>query len=64
MWRVASLSWIGGEAESLEVPFDEGKIHRELININGNKAPGPDGFTSKFAQTFWPEFNGEMILMF
>ncbi|RVW12512.1 hypothetical protein CK203_082410 [Vitis vinifera] len=31
------------EAESLEVPFVEIEIHSALMEMNGDKAPGPDG---------------------
>ncbi|RVW19794.1 hypothetical protein CK203_115975 [Vitis vinifera] len=31
------------EAESLEIPFAEIEIHSALMEMNGDKAPGPDG---------------------
>ena len=36
------------EAESLEIPFVEIEIHLALMEMNGDKAPGPDGFTVSF----------------
>ncbi|RVX18307.1 LINE-1 reverse transcriptase-like [Vitis vinifera] len=36
------------EAESLEIPFAEIEIHAALMEMNGDKAPGPDGFTVAF----------------
>ena len=36
------------DAESLEVPFAEIEIHSALMEMNGDKAPGPDGFTVAF----------------
>ncbi|RVW99255.1 putative ribonuclease H protein [Vitis vinifera] len=33
------------EAENLEVPFSEEEIHFALMEMRGDKAPGPDGFT-------------------
>lgn len=46
------------EAELLKIPFSEEEVRWELIKANGKKAPGPNGFTFKFAQTFWMEFEG------
>ncbi|RVW72110.1 hypothetical protein CK203_054771 [Vitis vinifera] len=36
------------DAESLEVPFAEIEIHLALMEMNGDKAPGSDGFTVAF----------------
>ena len=36
------------EASSLEVPFTEEEVHVALADMNGDKAPGPDGFTAAF----------------
>ena len=36
------------EAEGLELPFTEEEIHFALLEMNGDKAPGPDGFTVAF----------------
>ena len=36
-------------ASKLEEPFTEEEVHAALLNLNGDKAPGPDGFTA----TFW-----------
>lgn len=49
------------EAEGLEVPFTVDEIHSALMDMNGDKAPGPDGFTGAFWQTCW-EFVKEEIL--
>ena len=37
-------------ASKLEEPFTEAEIHAALLNLNGDKAPGPDGFTAAFWQ--------------
>ena len=37
------------EAEGLEQPFTEEEIHAALMGMNGDKAPGPDGFTVVFS---------------
>ena len=38
------------EAEILEVPFTETEIHTALMEMNGDKASSPDGFTVVFWQ--------------
>ncbi|RVW95784.1 LINE-1 retrotransposable element ORF2 protein [Vitis vinifera] len=43
------------EAEGLEQPFTEAEIHLALMGMNGDKAPGPDGFTV----AFWPVLLGK-----
>ena len=40
-------------ASKLEEPFTEAEIHAALLNLNGDKAPGPDGFTAAFWQLSW-----------
>ena len=39
------------EAENLEIPFSENEIQSALMEMNGDKAPGPDGFTMAFWQS-------------
>ena len=41
------------EALSLEVPFTEEEVHGALADLNGDKAPGLDGFTVAFWQFGW-----------
>ena len=36
------------EADTLELPFMEEEVHSALMDMNGDKAPGPDGFTVVF----------------
>ena len=42
-------------ASKLEEPFTEAEIHAALLNLNGDKAPGPDGFTAAFWQLSWDQ---------
>ncbi|RVW52744.1 hypothetical protein CK203_091163 [Vitis vinifera] len=38
------------EAEGIEVPFSETEIYTALMGMNGDKAPGSDGFTVPFGK--------------
>ena len=38
------------EADTLELPFTEDEVHSALMDMNGDKAPGLDGFTVVFWQ--------------
>ncbi|RVW42960.1 hypothetical protein CK203_076296 [Vitis vinifera] len=38
------------EAENLEGPFIKTEVHTTLMEMNGDKAPGPDGFTVAFGK--------------
>ncbi|WKA11259.1 hypothetical protein VitviT2T_028778 [Vitis vinifera] len=52
------------EAEILERPFTEEEIHGALMEMNGDKAPGPDGFTLAFWQSCWEFIKEKIIEMF
>ena len=39
------------KAEMLELPFIEGEVQAALMDMNGDKAPGPDGFSLFFWQS-------------
>ncbi|RVW48874.1 LINE-1 retrotransposable element ORF2 protein [Vitis vinifera] len=52
------------EAESLEIPFSENEIHSALMDMSGDKAPGPDGFTMAFWQSSWDFVKEEILEMF
>ena len=36
------------EPSRLEIPFSEKEVYVALNDMNGDKAPGPDGFTTAF----------------
>ena len=40
-------------ASKLEEPFTEEEVHSVLLNLNGDKAPGPNGFTVALLQFSW-----------
>ena len=52
------------EAENLEIPFFENEIHSALMEMNGDKAFGPDGFTMAFWQSCWDFVKVKILEMF
>ena len=52
------------EALSLEVPFTENEVHVALVDLNGDKAPGPDGFTAAFWQFGWDVVKSNIMGLF
>ncbi|RVW24909.1 hypothetical protein CK203_079460 [Vitis vinifera] len=52
------------EAEVLELPFTEEEIHFALMEMKGDKAPGPDGFTMAFWQACWDFVKEEVVDLF
>ena len=52
------------EAENLEILLFENEIHSALIEMNGDKASGMDGFTMTFWQSSWDFVKGEILEMF
>ncbi|RVW44612.1 Heat shock protein 90-5, chloroplastic [Vitis vinifera] len=50
--------------ECIEVPFVENEIHSALMEMNGDKAPGPDGFSVAFWQNAWAFAKEEIMEMF
>ena len=52
------------EADTLERPFMEEEIHSALMDMRGDKAPDPDGFTVAFWQFCWEFVKEEVLEMF
>ena len=52
------------EAELPELPFSETEVHAALMDMNGDKAPGSDGFTMAFWQSCWDFVKEEILDMF
>ncbi|RVW75227.1 LINE-1 reverse transcriptase-like [Vitis vinifera] len=52
------------EADGLEVPFSVEEIHSALMEMGGDKAPGPDGFSVAFWQECWDFVKEEVVEMF
>ena len=47
------MDWEGICREKLERPFDEDEVKRALFECEGDKAPGPDGFSIAAWQEGW-----------
>ncbi|RVW75183.1 hypothetical protein CK203_053881 [Vitis vinifera] len=52
------------EADTLELPFMEEEVHSALMDMNGDKAPSPDGFMVAFWQFCWEFVKEEVLEMF
>ena len=52
------------EAKALEAPFTEEEIFSALMEMNGDKAPGPNGFTVAFWQACWDFVKEEVVELF
>ena len=52
------------EAEALEMPFTEEEIFLALMEMNGDKALGLDGFTVAFWQSCWDFVKEEVVELF
>ena len=48
----------------LEFSFTEDEVQAALVDMNGDKAPSPDGFTLFFWQSCWDFVNEEILEMF
>ena len=46
------------------MPFSEEEIHFALMEMRGDKAPGPDGFTVAFWQACWDFVKEEVVDLF
>ncbi|RVW48943.1 Transposon TX1 uncharacterized 149 kDa protein [Vitis vinifera] len=54
----------GEAAALLEAPFSEEEVFGALSDLNGDKAPGPDGFTMAFWQFSWSFLKEEVMGFF
>ena len=52
------------EASKLENPFTMEEVFTALSNLNGDKAPGPDGFTMAFWQFNWDIVKEDIMRLF
>ena len=52
------------EAASLELPFTEEEVVSALHELNGEKAPGSDGYTVAFWLFSWDTIKDEVMVVF
>lgn len=52
-----------GEANWLERPFQE-EVRQWLLTMDGDKAPGPGGFTIAFFQSCWEIVKDDLMRAF
>ena len=52
------------EASWLKRPFEEEEICKVVSNMNGDKAPGSDGFPVSFYHACWPILKGDVLAVF
>jgi exonuclease III len=52
------------EAAGLEADFTEEEVSEAVHNMNGDKAPGPDGFSLAFFQFCWSVVKGDIMQIF
>ena len=52
------------QCTSLEAPFTLEEIYHTLFSCNPNKAPGPNGFSFLFYQTFWDTVKMDLFYLF
>uniref|UniRef100_A0A5B7BIZ0 Reverse transcriptase domain-containing protein n=1 Tax=Davidia involucrata TaxID=16924 RepID=A0A5B7BIZ0_DAVIN len=57
-------SLLQGDVEGLEGPFSEEEVVAGLNSCEGDKAPGPDGFSMAFFQQCWPTIKEDMMAVF
>ena len=48
----------------LEREFEEEEVIEALMEVEGDKAPGPDGFTMAFFQKCWRVLEGDVMAFF
>ena len=52
------------EAARLELPFSDEEVHTALFDLNGDKAPRSDGFTTVFWQFSWDIIKPDIMDLF
>jgi hypothetical protein len=55
---------LDSDASSLEEPFEEREVWKVIKGMDGDKAPGPDGFSMAFFQGCWDVIKGDFVAVF
>jgi hypothetical protein len=53
-----------GQREDLEANFLEEELAAVIVDSDGNKSPGPDGFNFNFFKKFWGILKKELLIFF
>ena len=48
----------------MTAPFTEEEVRNAIFQMEHNKAPGPDGFSAEFYQTFWDIIKSDLLELF
>jgi hypothetical protein len=51
------------ENKILVADFTEQEVHDAIMQMEKNKAPGPDGFPAEFYQSFWEVIKKDLMAM-
>jgi hypothetical protein len=52
------------ENDILTADFTVEEVYEAILNMEKNKASGPDGFLAEFYQTFWEVLKDDLMGMF
>jgi mannosylglycoprotein endo-beta-mannosidase len=52
------------EKSILAADFTEKEVYEAILQMEHNKAPGPDEFPAEFYQTFWEDIKSDLMAMF
>lgn len=63
-WIAPFPSLASDQTVNIELPFSEEEILQSLKDADGDRALGPNGFSFKFAQSFWNTFKGDLVGLF
>lgn len=50
------------QAEGLERRFEVEEIHCGILEIDREKSPGPDGFTTAFFKNYWEVVKDDLLV--
>jgi hypothetical protein len=52
------------ENNLLTIEYSEEEVRKTIFQMEHNKAPGPDGFSAEFYQTFWETIKFDLLDLF
>jgi hypothetical protein len=63
--RVGDIAQVSTNENSiLTNPFTEKEVHEAILQMELNKAPGPDGFPAEFYKKFWDIIKTDLMALF